>query len=205
MANTIANFNIEPTNMDYMLGSLRMIYGDITATTHSDTILRTALVNGVKFLQRRWLSKYQVYVDTLLTDPQPDSVPTGYVYANTIDGQAYIPSGLAEGSVFRNPFVTFTQNSPPIIQSEDETAILLAAKLLLRRSQVSSSASSFVSWKTEDISYSNLGSERSLTKILESDQKELDDYFRSKIATPQRSEFPVAYIPSLDDLQLTGI
>lgn len=203
MANTIADFYIEPTNLDYLLGDLRLIYGDTNATVYSDTLLRTALVNGVKFLQRRWLSKYQIYTSTLLVDPQPSGVPAGYIYASTIDGYAYIPSGLAAGSVFRNPFVTFTQYSPPIIQSEDEVAILLAAKLLLRRSQISSSASAFVSWSTEDIKYSNLGSERSLTKILESDQRELDDYFRSKIAKPQRSEFPVAYIPSLDDVQLT--
>lgn len=202
MANTVAFFYTEPTNMDHMLGDLRMIYGDVEATIYSDTIMRTALVNGVKYLQRRWLSKYQVYTSTLSVDPQPDNVPNGYVYANTIHGQAYIPSGLAEGSVFRNGFVTFTQTSPPIIQSEDEIAILLAAKLLLRRSQIASSATAFVSWKTEDIGYSNLGSERSLSKILESDQKELDDYFRSKIAQPQRSDFALSFIPGLDEVQL---
>jgi hypothetical protein len=200
---TTATFILEPTNVDYLIPDLRLVYGDLTGSTFSDTIMRTALVNGVKFLQRRWVSKYQVYTETILTDPQPAAI-AGYVYANTIDGQAYIPSGLAEGSVFRNPFVTFTQYSPPIIQSEDEVAIVLAAKLLLRRSQVASSASAFVSWKTEDISYSNLGSERSLTKLLESDQKELDDYFRSKIAKPQRSDFVVSYVPGLDDVQLTN-
>jgi hypothetical protein len=100
--------------------------------------------------------------------------------------------------------VTFTQYSPPVIQSEDEVAIVLAAKLLLRRSQIASSASAFVSWSTEDIRYSNLGSERSLSKLLEADQKELDDYFRSKIAKPQRSDFVVSYVPGLDDVQLTN-
>lgn len=205
MANTVAFYYTEPTNMDYLLGDLRLLYGDVTAATYSDQLMRTALVNGVRYLQRRWSSKYQTYSATLLTDPQPDNVPAGYVYANTIHGQTYIPSGLAEGSAFRNPYITFTQTSPPVIQSEDEIAILLAAKLLLRRSQISSSAGAFVSWKTEDISFSNLGAERSLSKILESDQQELDDYFKSKIALPQRSEFPVAYIPGLDDIQLSGM
>lgn len=199
---TAVSFYLEPTNVDYLIPDLRLMYGDVTGDVYSDTLMRTALVNGVKLLQRRWLSKYQVYTSTLLVDPQPSDTPSGYVYANTIDGQAYIPSGLASGSVFRNPFVTFTQTSPPVIQSEDDVAIVLAAKVLLRRSQISSSASSFVSWKTEDISYSNLGSERSLAKVLESDQKELDDYFRSKIAQPQRSEFVISYIPGLDDISL---
>lgn len=197
---TAVSFYIEPTNLDGLIPDVRLMYGDLEGTVFSDTIIRTALVNGVKYLQRKWLSKYQVYTETLLVDPQPDSTPAGYVYANTIDGQAYIPSGLAEGSVFRNPFLTFTQNSPPVIQSEDETAIVLAAKLLLRRSQIASSASAFVSWSTEDIRYSNLGSERSMSKLLETDQQELDDYFKSKIAKPQRSEFYITYIPSFHDV-----
>lgn len=197
---TAVTYIIEPTNLDYLIPRLRLRYGDLTGDTYSDTIMRTALVYGVQDLQRRWVSKYQTYDASILVDPQPSNTPVGYVYASTANGYAYIPSGLATGSVFRNPFVTFAQYSPPIIQSEDEEAIVLAAKLLLRRTQLSSSATGFVSWKTEDIAYSNLGSERSLTKILEADQKELDDYFRSKIAKPQRSDFPIAYIPSLDDV-----
>lgn len=196
---TTVNFYTEPTNLDFLIGDLRLAFGDLDATVYSDTIMRTALVNGVKHLQRRWLSKYQIYTSTLLVDPQPSGTPAGYVYANTIHGQAYIPSGLAEGSVFRNPFVTFTQEASPVLQSEDETAIVLAARLLLRSAQVSSSVTSFVSWKTEDISYSNLGSERGLSQLLKDARDELDEYFRSKIAKPQRSEMVLAYIPGLDD------
>lgn len=197
---TAVSFYTEETNLDPLISDLRVVFGDLDGSTYSDTIMRTALVNGVKHLQRRWLSKYQVWNDTLLVDPQPDTPLAGYVYANTIHGQAYVPSGLAEGSVFRNPYVTFTQTSPPVIQSEDETAIVLAARLLLRSAQVSSSVTSFVSWKTEDISYSNLGSERGLSKLLEDARTELDVYFKSKIAKPQKQEFPIAYVPALDDV-----
>lgn len=192
---TTVTYFIEATNLDYLMPRLRLKFGDLDGSIYSDTTMRTALVYGVQDLQRRWSSKYQTYSDALLVDPQPDTVPAGYVYASTVHGYAFVPSGLAVGSVFRNPFVTFTQYSPPIIQTEDEEAIILAAKLLLRRTQISSSAASFVSWKTEDIAYSNLGSERSLSKILETDQAELDAYFKSKIAAPQLSYFPIETIP----------
>lgn len=199
MTTTVA-FYQEPTNLDYLMPDVRLTFGDLDGSVYSDIIIRTALVNAIKFLQRRWQSKYQIYTSALMVVPQPANVPSGYIYANTTDGQQYIPSGLEEGSLFRNPFLTFDQTSPPVIQSQDETAIVLAATYLLRRSQVSSSVASFVSWSTEDIRYSNLGSERGLKTLLESDLKALDDYFASRIAQPKRSEFPIAFIPGLHEL-----
>lgn len=191
---TTVTFNVEPTNLDHLMASVRLRYGDLTGAVYSDTVIRTALVNAVSFLQPRWQSKYQVYSDTLAVDPQPVTAPSGYVYANTYHGQAYIPAGLAEGSVFRNPFVTFTQESPPVLQSEDEEAIVLAAVYLLRSTQVSSSISSFVSWSTEDIRYSNAGGQRGLSDLLARDLLNLDTYFKRRLARPQVSTFPVAQI-----------
>lgn len=196
---TTVTFYTEPTNLDYLMTDVRLIFGDLTGAVYTDPILRTALINGVKYLQRKWQSKYQVYTSELTDIAQPPEIPAGMIWANTVDGQGFIPSGLTEGSVFRNPFLVITQPSPPVITSEDETAITLAATYLLRRSQVSSSVTAFVSWSTEDIRYSNLGSERGLNKLLDSDLKALEDYFANRIARPQRSEFPIAYIPSLHD------
>lgn len=196
---TTVTFYTEPTNIDYLMTDVRLTFGDIDGSTYSDTLLRTALVNAVKYLHRKWQGKYQIYTAALKVIPQPIDAPIGSIWANTSDGQYYIPDGLAEGSVFRNPFLTFDQSSPPVVQSEDETAIVLAATYLLRRSQVSSSVASFVSWSTEDIRYSNLGSERGLSKLLESDLNALNEYFANRIASPQRSEFPIAYIPGLHD------
>lgn len=199
---TVVIFYTQPTNLDYLMMDVRLTFGDLDGSVYSDAIIRTALINGVKFLQRKWQSKYQVYTSAIKVDPQPSDAPGGYIWANTVDGQAYIPDLLEEGSVFRNPFLAFDQVYPPVISSTDETAIVLAATYLLRRSQVSSSAASFVSWSTEDIRFSNLGSERGLSKLLESDLKALDDYFANRIATPQRSEYPIAYIPGLHDISI---
>lgn len=182
-------------NLDYLMTDVRLTFGDLDGSVYSDTIIRTGIVNAVKYLQRKWQNKYQVFTESIIDTPQPAVIPDGMVWANTADGQGFIPEDLAEGSAFRNPFVVFTQPSPPIVESGDETAIVLAATYLLRRSQVSSSVISFVSWSTEDIRYSNLGSERGLSGLLESDLLALNDYFQSRIAQPQRSEFPIAYIP----------
>lgn len=196
---TTVTFNTEATNLDHLIQNVRIRFGDLTGTTYSDTIIRTSLVNAVGFLQPRWQSKYQVYTDSIVVDPQPITVPSGYILANTSHGQTYIPAGLSEGSVFRNPYIAFTQPSPPIIQSEDEEAIVLAAVYLLRGVQVSSSITGFVSWRTEDISYSNLGSERGLGKLLEQDLFNLNDYFKKRIAKPQISAFPIVIIPEQVD------
>jgi hypothetical protein len=194
---TLVTFYIEPTNVDSLIAGLRLKFGDLTGSVYTDTIMRTALISGVEMLHKRWQGKYQVYNEEMLVDPQPSDVPAGYVYANTADGQAYIPEGLVNGDVFRNPFMEFTQTSPPIIQAEDRVAIILAARYILRVAQISSSVGSFVAWGTEDIRYSNLGAERSLSKLVESDLKELDDYFKSSIAIPQISSFPIAPIQYL--------
>lgn len=191
---TAVTFNTELTNLDYLIPNVRIRFGDLTGATYSDTILRTALVNAVGFLQPRWQSKYQIYTTPIRVDPQPITVPSGNILANTSHGQTYIPDGLVEGDVFRNPYVVFSQQSPPIIQSEDEEAIVLAAVYLLRSVQISSSLTGFVSWSTEDIRYSNLGSERGLGKLLEQDLFNLNDYFKKRIAKPQISSFPQVYV-----------
>lgn len=196
---TTVTFNTEITNLDHLIPNVRIRFGDLTGATYSDTIIRTALVNAVGFLQPRWQSKYQIYTNSIKIDPQPVTVPSGYILANTSHGQTYIPAGLNEGDAFRNPYVIFTQPSPPILQSEDEEAIVLAAVYLLRSVQVSSSITGFVSWSTEDIRYSNLGSERGLGRLLEADLANLNDYFRKKIAKPQISSFPMVVIPEQYD------
>lgn len=193
---TLVTFYGEPTNLDYLMPRLRLSFGDLTGAVYSDTIMRTALVNSIEYLQKQWASKYQVYHNDL----QTGVTGSGFVEINSSDGIGNIPSGLEDGSIFRNPYVIFTQNSPPIIESIDSEAIVLAATYLLRKTQVSSSAADFTSWRTEDISYSNLGSERSLSKLLSDDKAALDEYFRKNIARPQRSDFAIAYLPAYNTI-----
>ena len=195
---TTVTFYTEPLNVDFLMQELRMEFGDIDGSVYSDTTIRTALVNAVSALQRRWNHKYQVYRFILALDPQPVNVPTGYIAANTAMGISYIPSGLNEGDIFREPRVSFTQASPPIIESVDERAIVLQAVYILRKVQVSSNSIDLISWSTEDIRYSNTERGRSITKLLEQDKNALDDYFRKSIAKPKILNFPVHFIPGLD-------
>lgn len=196
---TSVTFYTEPTNMDYLLGDVRMQFGDITGDIYSDTIIRTALISAVRYLQRSWNGKYQVYMEESQLNPQPADVPAGYVRINSLYGQADIPATTAVGSIFRDPYAEFNNFSPPLIESIDEQALILAAAYILRKAQISSSATDFVAWGTEDIRYNNLGAERGLSKLLSDDLAALNDYIRSKIAKPRRSEFPVSYIPQLTE------
>ncbi len=197
---TAVTFYTEPTNMDYLLGDVRMQFGDLDGSIYSDTIIRTALVSAVRYLQRSWNGKYQIYMEEGLQSPQPDDVPAGYLRINSLYGQADIPDTTVVGSIFRDPYAEFSNFSPPLIESIDEQALILAATYLLRKAQISSSASDFVAWGTEDIRYNNLGSERGMTKLLSDDLAALNHYISSKIAKPRRSNFQVSYIPQLSEL-----
>src|SRR5690606_36825475 len=94
-----------------------------------------------------------------------------------------------EGSVFRNPFMQFEQPAPPTIQSTDEGIIVLAATAILLQSQYTSSAASFVSWSTEDIRYSNLGSQRGLSELLSRALNDIDFSYRAGIGNAQIGYF----------------
>lgn len=198
---TSAVYYTDPLNIDYLMASVRLNFGDLEGNVYSDTTVRTAIVNAIRFLQRQWASRYQIFDPAIVVEPQPEDVPSGYVLANTVDGQIYIPDGLTAGDVFRNPFLQFTSYPPPVISLEDETPIVLAATFLLRKAQVASSSDELVSWSTEDIRYTNLSKERSLSRLLEADKLALDEYFRRSLAAPVRIEYPIGYIPGLDEVR----
>lgn len=200
---TAITFYTEPTNIDYLLGDVRMQFGDLDGSIYSDTIIRTGTISAVRYLQRSWNGKYQIFMNQSLLDPQPAGVPAGYKRINSLYGVADILSTAIEGTVFRDPYAQFNNFAPPLIESIDEQAIILAAAYLLRKAQISSSASDFVAWGTEDIRYNNLGAERGMSKLLSDDLEALNNYIRSKIAKPKRSEFPISYIPTLSELYYT--
>lgn len=188
---TSVTFYEQELNIDHLIADVRLQYGDLTGDTFSDTIIRTAIVNAVKFLQTRWASKYQVFHEDIVIDPQPSNVTSGYVSANTADGVAEIPDNLVNGDIYRSPHIIFNQSSPPLIEQVDEQGIILAAVYLLRKVNISSSATQFVSWGTEDIRFSNLGNERTSSRLLTDDLDALNLYFRKKIARPQKQDFAI--------------
>lgn len=197
MTNTTVLFSTEPTNLDYLMPDVRLQFGDLDGSIFSDVIIRSALISAIRFLQRKWNGKYQIFTTAALLNPQPGFVPFGYVRINSLHGVADIPATYTEGSIFRNPYVEFTSTPPPLIDSVDEQAIILAAVYLLRKAHISSNVGEFLSWKTEDIGYNNLGVERGLSKLLENDLTALNDYLRTRIAKPQRSDFAPGYVPQL--------
>lgn len=178
------------TNLDYLIDSVRLRLGDFEGTVYSDTIIRTALVSSVKFLQKRWRSKYQVVsVDTYTGDNT--GAPAGYAQASTVDGTGYIPEGLSENDVFRNPYVEFTQSNPPVIEQNDEDALVIATTYIIHLARLTNSSSAFVSWSTEDIRFTNTTAANTMRSVLETLQKELDVLFATRIAKPVVSRQPL--------------
>jgi hypothetical protein len=178
-----------PTNVDYLIPDIRLRIGDLSKTTFSDTIVRTALINGIKFLQSKWHGRYQVYTDTMLVTPQPTDAPTGYIYAALYDGYHYIPSGLFTSDVFRNPSSEFTDPSTAIITQIDEYPITLAALLFLRESLLSGSQQSFVNWSDGEYSYSNVASSKIMESLGGNTLAELNAYFKARRAVVLRENF----------------
>ena len=182
-----------PTNIDYMIDQVRLRLGDFDGTIYSDTLIRTALISGIKYLQKRWRSKYQVVTSGTYTGDNGSS-PSGYAQASTIDGIADIPINLAVNDVFRNPFVVFGQEQPPVIEQNDEDAIVLATAYIVHLAKLTNSSSAFVSWSTEDIRFTNTTAANTMRAVLETLQTELNTVFATRIAQPTMSRQPVNII-----------
>lgn len=178
------------TNVDYMIDSVRLRLGDFEGTVYSDTIIRTALISAVKFLQKRWRSKYQVVSSNTYTG-NDEFAPAGFSEASTIDGLGFIPMGLSENDVFRSPYIDFKQANPPVFEQNDEDAIVIAATYIIHLAKLTNSSSAFVSWSTEDIRFTNTTAANTMRSVLETLQKELDVLFATRIAQPVVSRQPL--------------
>jgi hypothetical protein len=185
-----------PTNIDYMIDQVRLRLGDFDGTAYSDTLVRTALISAIKYLQKRWRSKYQVMTSGTYTGNN-ELAPAGFAQANTVDGTAYIPDGLVVNDVFRNPYITFNSTQPPVIEQNDEDAIVLATAYIVHLAKLTNSSSTFVSWSTEDIRYTNTTAANTMRAVLETLQTELNTVFATRIAQPVVSRQPVNIITGI--------
>lgn len=187
-----------PLNIDYLLLNVRIQTGDITGAVYSDTLIRTAIVCAIQYLQPKWMSRYQIYNTNLVIDPQPEDVPLGYEQITTADGLGYIKLGQVNGNVFRNPYLCFDQEDNQIIQTDDIICVVLAATYLLILMKYTSNVEALVfrTWKTEDISFSNLGNERQYSKLIEMAKDEVDNCFK-RLPRSIRSEFAISAIPTI--------
>lgn len=174
---------ITSSNLDYLITPVRMHVGDLTEVTFSDSVILTALVYAVKYLQNRWNNRYLIYTSGMIV--------TGTT-VNTPNGTCDLASLPGENDAFRNCHVTFTSAAPPIIDQNDELPIILVSAINLRRSVITSSIHVFSNWSTPDLSFSNVSSSKSLEALINADLKLLDDFFKKRLATPQKSTFPIA-------------
>lgn len=181
------------TNVDYLIDPVRLRLGDFDGTVYSTTLVRTAIISAVKYLQKRWKSKYQVVTSGTYTGDNT-TAPSGFAQANTVDGTAYIPYGLDNNDVFRNPFVVFTQEGSPVVEQNDEDAIVLATAYIIHLAKLTNSSSTFVSWSTEDIRFTNTTAANTMRSVLEALQTELNTVFATRIAQPVVSRQPLNII-----------
>lgn len=99
------------------------------------------------------------------------------------NGKYYIDD---DSNIQRNSDITFDTTSPPIIEANDEYAIILAGAVILRKVALTSSADSFSNWSTPDLSVSTGSQERALTKLYSDAVQALEDYFRGRLGRSRK-------------------
>lgn len=152
-----------PTNLDYLIDSLRLQLGDIDplAYRYLDEWLRTSLVVGMKALQKWWNYKYLVDVDS-------------NVYRNPNDP-------------------TFLFPEPPIVENADERPIVLMASIITKGGSLENNAWSVGSWRDAEIYYSNTEGSRAKESSLQKDIDELKSLLtppNKKLARPLKGHLP---------------
>ena len=183
------------TNVDYLIQDVRMRLGDFDGTGYSDALIRTSLVNSVRFLSKRWRAKYQIFTSGLIAEQQPaGAAAQGFYWASTVNGYSFLPMIYRENDIFRNPFLDFEQPSPPIVEQDDEEAFILCAVYLVHLAKLTSSSSTFVSWSTEDLRYTNTEASKSMNHVLDHLLSEIETLFKTKIAQPKATRQPLNII-----------
>jgi hypothetical protein len=175
------------SNLGQYIPDVRLYAGDTTGTEFSDSLILEALENAIPYLARRWDSKYVIFSSGIV------SGNNGIFYTvNVPQGSQQIAVTTLEGDVFRNAYVTFTSTPPPIIQSDDLPAILIAASYLLRRSKAASTTAGVV-WSTPDLSYSNVQSSKMYQELMKWDLEALELFFKQRLGRIQLGRFVGQY------------
>lgn len=148
------------SDLDYLMDGLRVHLWDLnTPPTYSDGFLRFALLAGLKLLMPRWNSRYV---------PRYEN---DYWYVD------------------RNPNDEFEFPPPPSIQYGDERPIILAAAISIKTGLLFTIGGNAVSWRDEEISFSNLtGAELQKESVIR-DWEELNKLVperRQRLARPRK-------------------
>ena len=137
------------TDLDGLIPSLRVHLWDIgTPPVYSDGFLKYALIAGLKTLMPRWNSRY---------------IPSYNAATDNWD-------------VTRNPQEGFPLPPPPVVMYGDERLIVLAAAIMLKSGKVYTSSFDTVSWKDDEVSYSNATGGKMSEASLLRDVDELNGY-----------------------------
>ncbi len=155
MSPPISESRVETTTLAYLIPQFRRHISDYDEPyTFTDTLLSGLLFDAIKAIGRRWNNRYRVAT--------VNSVPD---------------------LIIRSDDATmFTFSEPPVIQYQDERAIVLQASVILKSSTKWSESGSAVSWRDEEVAYSNLESARQRSSTLQDDINELNGMFPVKLA-----------------------
>jgi hypothetical protein len=152
------------TDLDYLLPALRVHMWDTTEPyTYSDDMLKRALLIGIKSLMPRWNSRYIPSYD----------------------------AGADNWDVSRSTTDRFKHAAPPVIMYMDERPIVLAAAVAINGGLIYQVASNAVSWKDEEVSFSNITgaklTEASVIRDIEELSRQVPDR-RKRLAVPTKGE-----------------
>jgi len=147
----------QTTTLTFLISPLRRHLADYTVPyTYDDATLSGFLLDGMKALGHRWHNKY--FVATV------ESIPNLIVRRDNTD--------------------LFEFSEPPVIQYPDERAVVLQASIIIKSSTKWSESGSAVTWRDEEIAYSNVQSAKQRSSTLDDDVKELNELFPIKLAQP---------------------
>jgi len=146
---------VETTTLAYLIPQLRRHVSDYNEPyTFSDVLLSGLLFDAIKAIGRRWNNRYRVAT----------------------------VGGVADLIIRCDDSTMFTFSEPPVIQYQDERAVVLQASVILKSSTKWSESGSAVTWRDEEIAYSNLESARQRSSTLQDDITELNGMFPVKLA-----------------------
>ncbi len=133
------------TDVDFLIPDLRLHIWDYTEPyAFSDDMLKFCLIAGLKMLMPRWSYRY---------------IPT---------------ESATSWSVTRSAEEDFPLDYPPVIMYHDERPIVLAAAIMLKSGKIYTASWDTVSWRDDEVSYSNITGGKMAEGSLLRDMDELD-------------------------------
>lgn len=95
--------------------------------------------------------------------------------------------------VYRNPNTIFLFGEPPVIEVYDERPIVLMASIIIKEGSLENNSWNSISWRDNEISFSNLEGSRAKQESIFKDWEELKSLISpptKRLSTPQKSSLP---------------